>query len=58
MEHLRGAAHPTILWVRHCRRCGRIDGRNWYDEPKEASYRPWSCPTCAGATYILLKTKW
>jgi hypothetical protein len=58
MDKVQGESRPTILWVRHCRDCGRIDGRNWFDVPEEASDRPWSCPACTGATYVLLKTKW
>jgi hypothetical protein len=58
MEQVKGGTLPTILWVRHCRDCGRIDGRNWFDVPEEAVQRKWACPTCAGATYVLLKTNW
>ena len=52
------AETATILWVRHCCECRRIDRREWFDVAERAGERTWICPGCGSPDYSLLKTRW
>jgi hypothetical protein len=48
----------TILWVRHCPACRRIDRRQWFEAEDLAADGSWSCPACGETDFRLLRTKW